>query len=378
MTNDLNALVKKRILVIDHTSPELTRDAGSYAAIQEMRLMCELGYALTFMPSDLVFTPIHTGLLSEMGVECVHSPFWASTNQFIQEKIAEFDAVYVTRFYVVESVFEQIKSVKPSIPIIFNNSDLHFLRELRLVQNSDAPEKTQEAMQIKERELKVVEEVDAVLCYTSIEHTVLSSHVPSVQNYQITPWVLPQRSVSHMFDERHGIAFLGYFGHQPNVEAFRFLIEGIMPALVKVRPDIVLHVYGSGMPDEFFAYSSSNVNMVGFVEDLADVYCHHRAFLVPLLSGAGIKSKVLDAFSYGQPSVLTDVAAEGTGAINGVNALLARSVDQWVDQIQRLHDDRELWREISRESTELARMKYGVEAGLRRFREIFASVGLEQ
>ena len=378
MTNDLDALVKKRILVIDHTSPELTRDAGSYAAIQEMRLMCELGYALTFMPSDLIYTPIHTGLLAEMGVECVHSPFWASTNQFIQEKITDFDAVYVTRFYVVESVFEQIKTVKPSIPIIFNNADLHFLRELRLLQNSDTPEKIQEVMHIRERELKVVEEVDAVLCYTSVEHTVLSSHIPTALNYQITPWVLPERSVSHSYDQRQGIAFLGYFGHQPNMEAFEFLIEEIMPELGRVRPDLLLHVYGSGMPDEFFRYNAKNVKMIGFVEDLAEVYCNHRVLVVPLLSGAGIKSKVLDAFSYGQPSVLTDVAAEGTGAIDGATALLAQSAEQWVDQIQRLHDDRKLWLDISKQSVELAREKYGLESGLTRFREIFASVGLEQ
>ena len=149
-----------------------------------------------------------------------------------------------------------------------------------MLQNSDTPEKIQEVMHTRERELKVVEEVDAVLCYTSVEHTVLSPHIPKVLNYQITPWVLPEMSVRHLFDERHGITFLGYFGHQPNTEARRFPIEDIMPALAKVRPDSVLHVYGSGMPDEFFRYDSSNAKMIRFVEEMADVYCDLRVFLV--------------------------------------------------------------------------------------------------
>ena len=97
-----------------------------------------------------------------------------------------------------------------------------------------------------------------------------------------------------------------------------------------------------------------------------------------LLSGAGIKSKVLDAFSYGRPSVLTGVAAETTGAMNWEAALFAESVDQWVDQVQKSHDERNLWNDISLIAVESAHAKYGSEAGLKRFQEILASVGLEQ
>ncbi|WP_245217729.1 glycosyltransferase family 4 protein, partial [Rheinheimera maricola] len=85
-----------------------------------------------------------------------------------------------------------------------------------------------------------------------------------------------------------------------------------MPLLEKVRPDINLYVYGSAMPEEYKALETPNIEMVGFAENLDDVFYAHRVFVAPLLSGAGIKGKVLEAMAYQTPTVLTDTAAEGT------------------------------------------------------------------
>jgi glycosyltransferase involved in cell wall biosynthesis len=72
-------------------------------------------------------------------------------------------------------------------------------------------------------------------------------------------------------------------------------------------------VYGSNMPERFKEFESDNINIVGFAETLDGVYHDHRVFIAPLLSGAGIKGKVLESMAYNLPTVLTNVAAEGTG-----------------------------------------------------------------
>jgi glycosyltransferase involved in cell wall biosynthesis len=53
--------------------------------------------------------------------------------------------------------------------------------------------------------------------------------------------------------------------------------------------------------------------LFGFAETLNDVYHDYSVFIAPLLSGAGIKGKVLESMAYNLPTVLTNVAAEGTG-----------------------------------------------------------------
>jgi glycosyltransferase involved in cell wall biosynthesis len=53
--------------------------------------------------------------------------------------------------------------------------------------------------------------------------------------------------------------------------------------------------------------------MVGFAETLDGVSHDHRVSVAPLLSGGGIKGKILESMAFNLPTVLTDIAAEGTG-----------------------------------------------------------------
>ena len=52
-------------------------------------------------------------------------------------------------------------------------------------------------------------------------------------------------------------------------------------------------------------------NLIGFVENSNDFLLQNGIFIAPLLSGSGIKMKVLEAFSLGLPCILTEIAAEG-------------------------------------------------------------------
>ena len=72
----------------------------------------------------------HVDALQRMGVECVHSPFHRSINKFLERRAAEFDVIYVTRYSVARRILEPVRRFS-SAKVIFNNADLHFLRELR-------------------------------------------------------------------------------------------------------------------------------------------------------------------------------------------------------------------------------------------------------
>jgi len=67
-----------RALVIDHKTPEPDKDAGSYAAIQEMRLLQALGFKLTFIAQNLAYMGNYTEALQRRGVECLYAPYQTS------------------------------------------------------------------------------------------------------------------------------------------------------------------------------------------------------------------------------------------------------------------------------------------------------------
>jgi len=234
----------------------------------------------------------------------------------------------------------------------------------------------EQALLTRDEELEVCKKVDAVLTYNTTEQAVISSHIAQDANMHVTPWIVEPKDTGPVFEEREGIAFLGGYNHTPNSEAVEYMVQEVMPKLKAQRPDIRFYIYGSKMPEHFNGFESENVNVKGFAETLDGVYHNHKIFIAPLLSGAGIKGKVLDALAYATPTILTDIAAEGTGLTNGINTLIANDADEWVEAIIKLYDDEELWKQFSENSKILARENFSYQNGVKKMRKIFESVGV--
>jgi glycosyltransferase involved in cell wall biosynthesis len=182
---------------------------------------------------------------------------------------------------------------------------------------------------------------------------------------------LQPKSSGKQFKERNGIAFLGGFKHLPNVAAMDFFITQVMPLLRVAAPDIILYVYGSHLPDNFKLYASDNVKLIGYVENLDELFHHCRIFVAPLLTGAGIKGKVLESIAYGVPTILSPIAVEGTGLSNGLTTLIAHSPAEWVAAIVKLYNDEVLWHRMSENQKILAESNYSFENAQAQMRRIF-------
>jgi glycosyltransferase involved in cell wall biosynthesis len=368
--------IKKRILMIDMTTPTPDKDAGSYAAMQEMRLLRYFGFDITFVPLDLQYKVKYTSQLQALGVEVLYQPFYRQIGDIILQKMPSISCVYVTRYNVAAQFIDILKSNFPQIPIIFNNADLHFLREIRTALSNSSKAELEQALVTRNNELAVINKVDAVLSYTEIEQAVITSHLLESKNLFKCPWILQQKTKGHVFSDRKGIAFLGGFKHLPNIQAVDFFVNQVIPLLKEQAPEIKLYLYGSDMPDRFAQYQSDNVELVGYVESLEQVFHHCRIFVAPLLAGAGIKGKVLEAMAFGVPSVLSPIAAEGTGLTNGLTAMIADKPEEWVSCIRGLYNNEQQWERIVENQQTLVDNQYSFENGKLAMKRILDSVGL--
>ena len=163
-----------RVLFIDYTTPREDRDAGSYAAIQEIKLVQSLGYKVTFVPKNLDDFGVYTQTLRDMGVEVIVSPFYRSVADFIAHRGEEFACAYITRYYVAQESISPLREHAPNCKIIMNNADLHFLRELRSA--GDDPEQLERASEVRELELEMMIKSDLVVSYNETEHAVIQAH----------------------------------------------------------------------------------------------------------------------------------------------------------------------------------------------------------
>ncbi len=98
--------------------------------------------------------------------------------------------------------------------------------------------------------------------------------------------------------------------------------------------------------------------------------------MAPLLAGAGLKGKVLEAMSRGVPSVLSPVAVEGTGLTSGNDCLVARNAQEWADAVVKLYTDKKLWGRIAANALNLAQARFSFSTGIDMFQEALAKIDI--
>jgi glycosyltransferase involved in cell wall biosynthesis len=131
--------------------------------------------------------------------------------------------------------------------------------------------------------------------------------------------------------------FLGSFRHAPNQVALDWFSREVMPCILAREPRARLAVAGSDPPPaHHFAGYPEAVEILGFVEDVKELLGRYAVFVCPILSGSGVRVKLLEAFACGIPVVSTTVGAEGLFERSGGACLLADTPEAFADRVTYL------------------------------------------
>jgi glycosyltransferase involved in cell wall biosynthesis len=139
------------------------------------------------------------------------------------------------------------------------------------------------------------------------------------------------------FPRRQREAYVVFMGsaHPPNVEAGRFIVEQLAPAMPGVEFRILGAVCGK-LRDE----GSHNVRLLGFIEESAKRAqlegC--AAAINPLFSGSGTNLKMLDYLAAGAPVVTTVVGARGLSLVDNVTAFIA-GIERFAERLTSVLED---------------------------------------
>jgi glycosyltransferase involved in cell wall biosynthesis len=105
--------------------------------------------------------------------------------------------------------------------------------------------------------------------------------------------------------------FVGPLDYKPNLDALVYYQREIFPALQAGSAAPVLHHIGSAPERLRKLFSAQVVRFEGYVADLAARLREAAFFVAPILSGTGIKTKVLEAMAAGVPVVTTPEGVSG-------------------------------------------------------------------
>lgn len=131
--------------------------------------------------------------------------------------------------------------------------------------------------------------------------------------------------------------FLGSFRHTPNQEALDWFTTRVLPHVLEKSPQARLVIVGAEPPPRHSLPDlPDNIELRGFVEDVREPLGRYAVFVCPILSGSGMRVKLLEAFAAGIPVVSTRIGAEGLSSEDGDICALADDPREFAARITDL------------------------------------------
>lgn len=360
-------MVTRRALVSQTRVPEVDRDSGSQDVDFFLRFLQDAGWSVTFLAVEEDADPWHARRLRQRGVE-THAGL-RHANEVVRN--GRFDLAVLAFWEPASELLPIIRSQSPTTRVVIDSVDLHFLRNARRGLALDGVLDDEFGAALV-RELNTYAAADMVLAVSDAETALLGQVLDATRVRTVAIAEGSPRS-DRDFDERSGMVFVGNFRHVPNREAVEYLCRDVLPQL---DPEVLLthrvRIVGNRLDDSIRACGGgiSGIEMVGWVPSVLPYLEAARVCVVPLLHGAGVKRKVLQAMMAGTPVVTTSVGAEGLDLVHDQHALIADDAAGLAAATRRLLGDSRTWRRLAHAAREHVARRHSVERVRARFLDV--------
>lgn len=196
----------------------------------------------------------------------------------------------------------------------------------------------------KENELIAVDKCNLVIVQNNKDKNLLiRDGINGDKIHEIVPYY-DNYSIKR-YPNKKDIIFYGAMNRIENSLSAEWFIDEVMPLLVEYNVRFI--VIGNKPPKSLTSRQSDRVVVTGFVQDPSVYFKDAMCLVAPLLLGAGIKVKILEALSAGLPVLTNDIGIEGIKAINGIDYIHCNTPEEYMKSIVKLIEDDSLSKFIS-------------------------------
>ncbi len=167
------------------------------------------------------------------------------------------------------------------------------------------------------------------------------------------------------------IGFFGDLRYGPNKAAVDLLAGRILPGLRARDAEVRLYVIGKKDASLEGLAGVEGVTVTGFVENIWHYVNAMDLLVFPILSGAGLKNKVLEAMYAGKAVVTTTIGNEGIDARDGEEIVICDDIDAYPAVIDRLLSDAALRERIGGNAKRFVQAHFSWETIFDAYEDVF-------
>jgi glycosyltransferase involved in cell wall biosynthesis len=210
------------------------------------------------------------------------------------------------------------------------------------------------ANRIKEFKLKYINKYDFLIPITYRDGEKYNS-LGNVQPIHVVQTGVESERyhLNGLIPEFPGFFHIGALDWMPNQEGLKWFIDNVWHKFRERHPEIKFYLAGRNAPEQFEKYlEENNITYLGEIENANDFINSKSVMVVPLLSGSGMRIKIIEGMALGKTVITTSIGTEGINTVNNENILIADTPNDFLECMERIYNDKSLHDKISHNAIE--------------------------
>lgn len=253
----------------------------------------------------------------------------------------------------------KIQKLWPHVPIISIEEDVFFLSHQRKMESNSGIKKwfwKKRYQRLKDLELQALKKSSLVILNNEKDKNLLLENNVNTQLWVWTPYFKNMLNIQRTYTDSKDIIFFGAMNREENWRSAIWFIENVMPKLPQECRFLVL---GNKPNEQLKKHDDGNrIKIMGFVEDIKPYFSNALCLVSPLVMGAGVKIKILEALSAGIPVLTNQIGIEGIPGTDCMHYFHCETPDDYVDKINLLLEYSQIGMEIGNNAKHLISGKY--------------------
>ncbi len=216
-----------------------------------------------------------------------------------------------------------------------------------------------QAKRLKKYELAILPKVDAIIPISTLDADVFKEIDITTKMHVCEGGLnLPEYVASDIKPDEKSVFHLGSLDWMPSLQGISWFLNEVWQKVIKQEPKAKFYIAGRNIPQSVQSQQSDNIQIVGEVADSKQFMSSKQLMIVPLLSGSGIRIKILEGMAMGKAIVATKVGAEGIKCEHSKEIMIADDAQSFANHIIELLKSDTKMQEIGKNARNLVSQSY--------------------
>jgi glycosyltransferase involved in cell wall biosynthesis len=285
----------------------------------------------------------------------------------------QYDVIHFEGLFTAPYL-DVLREVAPDAKMVLRQHNIEYKIWDRMAARAPFPKKIYLnllASRLKKYETKLLPQFDAIVPITEVDALELKWFNCEEYHVSSTGVDIDKFDTEKVYQKKNTVGFLGSLDWMPNQEAVEWFLDKVWPIVRKKSPQTQLNIAGKNSPDWLNQLDDkgNHVHVLGLVDSAERFLKEQEVIIVPLLSGSGMRIKIIEAMAAKKAIVSTTVGAEGISIID--ECILKDKPEEFADAIINLINSKEKKEFLEQKAYELVLSIYSNKSKVRELVEYY-------